>query len=86
MQVIEKLRMLIDEEVGAKMKDAIVTTVADMNVNPGELMSEERKSQVVYENFARVDEQKSDLLRKFVASLFGTTAVHPGTYCRHEKN
>jgi hypothetical protein len=44
MRVTEKLRMLIDEEVGAKMKDVVVTTVVDMNVNPGELMSEERKS------------------------------------------
>jgi hypothetical protein len=82
MQVTEKLRLLTDEEVGAKMKDAIITTVGDMNVNPGEeLLSEERKSQVVYENFARVDEQKSDLLRKFVASLFPATAVPPCMYC-----
>jgi hypothetical protein len=81
MQVIEKLRMLIDKEVGAKMRDVVITTVADMNVNPGEqLLSEERKSQVVYENFARVDEQKSDLLQKFVASLFPTTPAAPGRY------
>jgi hypothetical protein len=75
--------MLIDEEVGAKMKDVVITTVSEMNVNPGEeVLTEERKSQVVYDNFARVDEQKNELLRKFVASLFPATAVRPGMYCK----
>jgi hypothetical protein len=51
------------------------------------MLSEERKSQVVYENFARVDEQKNDLLQKFVASLFPTTPAAPGRYyIKTEKN
>jgi hypothetical protein len=71
--------VLIDEEVAAEIKDAVITTVADMNVNPGEEgMNEDRKAQVVFDQFARVDVQKRDLLRKFVASLFPAGAHPPG--------
>jgi hypothetical protein len=69
--------VLIDEEVAAEIKDAVITTVDDMNVNPGEEdLNEDRKAQVVFDQFARVDVQKRELLRKFVASLF-PAAAHP---------
>jgi hypothetical protein len=82
LQVTKKLRLLIDEEVAAQIKDAVITTVADMNVNPGEEnLTEDRKAQVVFDHFERVDVQKKGLLKKFVASLFPPCGKLPGTSC-----
>jgi hypothetical protein len=80
-QGCQRLKSLIDDEVEAKIQDAVIRAMTMPPSNATEAaMTEERKSAIIEDVLADIEMQKKELLGKFIASLYPSASRSQGTH------